>query len=107
MTNNKHTPGPWHVGKSPENCLWVYDNTKEGYAVANTRTYHDVYGRAEREANARLIAAAPDLYEFAKAVCELGESQLEAMDLSLARDTLRTSAALALAAIGKAEGGAA
>jgi hypothetical protein len=59
---------------------------------------------AENTANARLIAAAPDLHDFAATVESIGEDQLAAMDLSLALDTIRTMRALASAAIAKARG---
>lgn len=52
----KHTPGPWHSGTVPH---IVYD--MGGWAVCNTITYHGKHEKGEDEANARLIAAAPDL----------------------------------------------
>lgn len=58
--NAKHTPGPWAYG---EECgltreIWG-DNGPELYAIAQTR--HGDPGQCE--ANARLIAAAPELLE--------------------------------------------
>lgn len=52
-----HTPGPWHVGTGKATTI-VY--AADGYAVANATTYH---GRHDQpaEANAALIAAAPDM----------------------------------------------
>jgi len=51
---SKHTPGPWHVGGAHGRIVYAANR----YAVANAATYH---GRHDDEANARVIAAAPDL----------------------------------------------
>lgn len=50
----KHTPGPWHVGMKPGPIIY---GTK-GDQVADLRGFLDI---EETSANARLIAAAPDL----------------------------------------------
>lgn len=56
----QHTPGPWHVGFKPGPI--VYDD-RRGRQVADCR---DVTQSASKEAiaNARLIAAAPELLEM-------------------------------------------
>ena len=54
-----HTPGPWHpvtLGASPDHS-WAIDS--ELHEVARLSEWPD--NQAEAEANARLIAAAPDL----------------------------------------------
>lgn len=63
----KHTPGPWSYRENPEpNGKWdwwvdnAHDRKTNGMPIANVFTYH------EGEANARLIAAAPDLYKAVK-----------------------------------------
>lgn len=58
MTN--FTPGPWKV-ETKCACLGVFDS--KGHGVANI-----VYGRPDDElnANARLIAAAPEMYAMLK-----------------------------------------
>jgi hypothetical protein len=53
--NTQHTPAPWHIGES--NPWLVY--AADGYAVADTRTYHGRH--ADTKADARLIAAAPEM----------------------------------------------
>jgi hypothetical protein len=54
MGKAKHTPGPWHIKRNPVR-LAVRD--KNGDYIAE-----DIRGeKEEREANAALIAAAPDL----------------------------------------------
>jgi len=62
---NKHTPGPW---KNHGEAVWSEHKSVSGKETRGTRTNHvcAVSSRlkmpdAEREANARLIAAAPDL----------------------------------------------
>lgn len=65
---SKHTPGPWHVG---DTGLVVYGS--DGYAVANATTYHGRISREISNANARAIAALPDLIaalsELAAVIC--------------------------------------
>lgn len=64
---SKHTPGPWHVGIEPTmNTIRIRDNGMDALPIA-TIFYSDGgkprYQREESTANARLIAAAPDLLE--------------------------------------------
>ena len=56
-----HTPGPWHVG-GKGNAIVYADVEGGSYAVANAVTFHG-QPNFEDAANARLIAAAPDLLE--------------------------------------------
>ena len=54
----KHTPAPWHVTKDADGQLAVNDhvNFPSEFPIAR------IYGRlTDKEANAHLIAAAPDL----------------------------------------------
>lgn len=55
-----HTPGPWHVNTLGPARI-IYDSTKEGWAIADVKTYHGRFTPEEIEANARLIASAPTL----------------------------------------------
>lgn len=55
MSMKHTTPGPWHVGENAPAI--VYD--AEGWAICNAVTYHNRGG--DMAANARLIAAAPEL----------------------------------------------
>ena len=63
----KHTPGPWYVGSGTYEGRNIYSTASvtdgEGF------TYQPVVATAEDEvacwdANARLIAAAPTMYEY-------------------------------------------
>lgn len=60
----KHTPGPWSTASDP--CHFDSQTT---VVAANGARVAEVTGSAfdEAEANARLIAAAPDLLEACKA----------------------------------------
>ncbi len=67
-----HTPGPWVFGG--KNSWEIWSNAKgesHGYAVAYLKPKLDnrpIQDEAEREANARLIAAAPELLEALKGI---------------------------------------
>lgn len=74
---NKHTPGPWTYSTSSDG--WCYSiNVMQADNATPTPDYSDVCFmtcRGERqaiqEANARLIAAAPDLLETVKRLREM------------------------------------
>jgi hypothetical protein len=62
-----YTPGPW----SAEECrsgFAVYAN-KSGDAVVRTEDDEGRYGPIDNEANARLIASAPELLAVLKRLC--------------------------------------
>lgn len=62
MSKPKHTPGPWEsIVREEKDGIWAY------IGPANERTYHILKMDAcndERQANAALIAAAPELYSL-------------------------------------------
>lgn len=60
----KHTPGPWTQGTSEVGvmCVWLNGLTEPEGKMGPDHTWID----CGTKANARLIAAAPDLLEFAK-----------------------------------------
>ena len=68
MSDSKHTPGPWRVYEDRGSDAYevVPDHCDFGDTVA-------VYGRT-RAANARLIAAAPELLGLAREAAEVGET---------------------------------
>lgn len=79
MSETKHTPGRWHVTQRPDlgQILICCDGSERmsmemgGTTVAPISV---IYGEtAENEANARLIAAAPELLR----ACQLAIGQLE------------------------------
>ena len=65
----KHTPGPWHLGKgSGEGNVFVDQETRMRMTDQGTTLYSickvtDGWNQEEDEANARLIASAPELLE--------------------------------------------
>ena len=68
----KFTPGPWEYGEERGCCREIHaDNGPELYAIAQTR-----HGDPEIcEANARLIAAAPDMLDALIAVVDFIEGK--------------------------------
>ena len=90
----KRTPGPWHTGGHGNTIIYAAD----GWAVADVKVYHNRHnGYGETQANARLIAAAPDLLDALEAVKAWDVSNL-ALDIPLEiRKQMQ-------AAIAKAEG---
>lgn len=111
--SNKHTPGPWAVSKGYDGSLSV--SATKSFRINNisagTPVICDVYPHLDAdgfsgEANARLIAAAPELLEaligLDEAYCRAGEK--------LTRDERtedRKRLIAARAAIAKATGGGA
>lgn len=76
MTEFKHTPGPWFPAllygymtgvraQNPETGRWV----AHAWCQTSTPASHEAHAKqvAQNEANARLIAAAPDLLEALQA----------------------------------------
>lgn len=62
MSNNKHTPGPWKaMGRTGHGML---PHTAVAAKTLIARVYSEAFGDIENEtANARLVAAAPDLLQ--------------------------------------------
>lgn len=74
---SKHTPGPWSIGPMPKMGLDIpiWKTLKSGNPLYICTAYNDgplAMSSTEREANARLIAKAPELLDclrvFAEAV---------------------------------------
>ena len=98
MTELKHTPGPW---KATRRGIMALNPMTGRYSLVvcqpNWRGVEpdDVWLDTPREANARLIAAAPDLLEACKAFCR----KVEAGEAKSTRSYAQMKAAIA-----KAEG---
>ena len=60
----QHTPGPWTQGTSENGveCVWLDGHTESVRGMGDDGTWID----CNTEANARLIAAAPELLESLK-----------------------------------------
>jgi hypothetical protein len=95
MSESKHTPGPWFFGHVGTAALWIgphYNKTPVAHVD------HDMeYARDNSRANARLIAAAPDMYEALSDLIRLIENVAPDYSGCIA-------VANARAAIAKAEG---
>ena len=92
MSEARHTPGPWkamrldhgwHIGPHPGGVCTIHDNT-------------DGSSRSEQEANARLIASAPELLAQRDALREAAEKVEGYLDYP--GGTMKTAAAPALTA---------
>ncbi|GFM89400.1 hypothetical protein PSCICO_47990 [Pseudomonas cichorii] len=90
----KHTPGPWAVDESRhEGAI----NRKDPFRHIGmvSQFLHDASSRAENEANAKLIAAAPDLLSIAERVlakldhpvCCVTSSDAEELRAAIAKAT--------------------
>jgi hypothetical protein len=79
----QYTPGPWNWDGNPCN----YDATNEApWLICAQGKYHPVLGgtiTCTNEANARLIAASPELLEFAEEVRRTGDTRLASMAIAL------------------------
>lgn len=62
-----YTPGPWYTGEADSADILVYAGDFEGVGEGED-CIATVWLTSESQANARLIAAAPDLLEAAKSV---------------------------------------
>lgn len=67
MTSSKHTPGPWFYSQESIDHDWYIVTINGGLIVANVNSHW------RQVANARLVAAAPDLLEALKAVVSAWE----------------------------------
>jgi hypothetical protein len=96
MSEHKHTPGPWVLDETSPTSRRIYANEvdRRNEQILATVSAHQWY--EEGLANARLIAAAPDLL----AACEKLAAIEDVQDVNDARDMAR-------AAIAKVKGGAA
>lgn len=84
----KHTPGPWTQGTSKIGltCVWLDGITeqRDGRGLGPENTWID----CNTEANARLIAAAPELLEFARSVVRYAGSACDDYLADKARDVI-------------------
>jgi hypothetical protein len=63
----KHTPGPWEVMKNEPTVIRGHNRDKPySFSLAETMGYKE-----NREANARLIAAAPDMLDILEQVSDM------------------------------------
>lgn len=90
---SEHTPGPWIIETEPFN-VWTTDGFLIAHCVRGFGDFNDDEAWETGVANARLIAAAPDLL----AACKRAEKCIKEYEPREALNDLE-------AAIAKAEGG--
>lgn len=66
LTETKHTPGPWELTEHEDSPEYIVCGGPEEKYVCTVRVHQipremGLYDEPERKANAKLIAAAPDL----------------------------------------------
>jgi len=66
---SKHTPGPWEVFPK-ESKTKVYCDDALGSLIADCTSIYTPLPMEQREANALLISAAPDMFEVIKEIYE-------------------------------------
>lgn len=95
MSKAKHTPGPWtsQVGKARENL--IVDEI--GFIIASVNQFAESFGDKQDDANAHLIAAAPDLLAALKMLHDVVDEQVDSAVVVVPLGYAR-------AAIAKAEG---
>lgn len=101
--SSKHTPGPWevlHCGIDSETIL-----VQSGDGLEICTTIGEQMGLPEEAANARLIAAAPDMLAACKSALEVLDEACQTGYHDAEKDA--PTARELEAAIAKAEGGAA
>ena len=84
--NTKHTPGPWNV--RPD-TMQVYNEVGLMCEVATVSTCHvDQWNQGSSKANARLIAAAPEMLQLIQQIVDEQESFGEHGDAKLISECL-------------------
>ena len=71
MDEAKHTPGPWLTHKEGFSSIYIESRIGGGMLQEVASCGPTGEGRDQQEANARLIAAAPELLEALKEVVEI------------------------------------
>jgi len=99
----KHTPGPWDISSFQSHVI-VGSPEIVGNAIATCHISRAVGDLSTADANARLIAAAPDLLEACRALVLEWNSCFEGQDTGYDGTPLHDCVMLASAAIAKAEG---
>lgn len=109
MTDRKHTPGPWRVVRDRNGAATMIlssQKDEDGDELPVIDYEHGGYTYAY-EANARLIAAAPDMYEALKEAREALATEIKFEISASVAESLEATIAQIDAALSKAEGSAA
>jgi len=88
MSESKHTPGPWHYEDGPEPIDQQMDTRSihgpDNHGIPHAMVYDDLKQGGDIDANARLIAATPNLLAACK--CERDDG----MDGNILREAAET-----------------
>ena len=96
-TTTKHTPGPWteqtvavmqFVGDDTHKEEIIQIGQEEGDAVAYVPFVADGHPQADADANARLIAAAPEMYDLLRELTDESEAHMIGTRLARVRALL-------------------
>ncbi len=74
---NKHTPGPWHTIREGSSTVYVESRIGGGWVQEVSSCGPTANGSEEQEANARLIAAAPELLDALEMVMKKYSKHLD------------------------------
>lgn len=100
QAGSEHTPGPWRVNDDGDFCMVVMDDKMPGLALIA-----EVSSQPEWNANARLIAAAPDILDALKGLRISANRLCDRMLGGTYEDDCRRSIVRADAALAKARRG--
>lgn len=78
QTKTSHTPGPWRADRNVEGDWEIHAATEHSELSFWIATVHAETPKEQTEANARLIAAAPELLEIARRALEYAPNEIEA-----------------------------
>lgn len=89
MTEVKHTPGPWAPQQDRRRFNPHFVQSEKAHVADVLPCGINKRDDPEAAANARLIAASPDLYDFATNVAACDDSLLLSANLNSLRATIR------------------
>jgi len=85
-----HTPGPWEASEGWPSDVWHVDMSDGRYSVIVSRADESaVWSAEESQANARLIAAAPDMLDALRTADDALDYAQAQVDSDKDRDRLR------------------
>lgn len=81
MSKAQHTSGPWNIHSDADLTGEIFFNHSNGKEYLIAQAYSGNYGNSgpEREANAHLIAAAPELLTVLQEIIQIGTRNLNAL----------------------------
>lgn len=102
MSETKHTPGPWSVAETQEGTL-IKSDVEPGYFARIQGACAGAHGK-QGAANARLIAAAPELLAACKATVAAMSQPVFTNAGTIIKGDVEFATRVLCAAIEKAEG---